>query len=87
MLYHLEMPVILRWNGYKFFFFSNEGDPLEPAHVHVRKAEALAKFWLKPKVGLAEGFGFSGKELRQLESVVLENQELFIGKWNEFFQL
>jgi hypothetical protein len=31
------MPVILRYKGYKFFFFSNEGDPRESAHVHVRR--------------------------------------------------
>jgi Domain of unknown function (DUF4160) len=29
------MPTILRINGYRFFFYSNEND--EPAHVHVEK--------------------------------------------------
>jgi hypothetical protein len=29
------MPVVCRWNGFRFHFFSNEGDPLEPVHVHV----------------------------------------------------
>jgi uncharacterized protein DUF4160 len=32
------MPTILRWKGFRFFFFSNEGD--EPPHVHAEK-EAL----------------------------------------------
>lgn len=32
------MPVILRINGFRFFFYSNEGNPLEPAHIHVMKA-------------------------------------------------
>ena len=28
------MPVILRHRGYRFFFFSNEGEPPEPPHIH-----------------------------------------------------
>ncbi|MBE0506660.1 MAG: DUF4160 domain-containing protein [Marinospirillum sp.] len=28
------MPVILRVDGLRFFFYSNEGNPLEPVHVH-----------------------------------------------------
>ncbi len=35
------MPVVFRYKGYRFFFFSNEGDPLEPMHVHVRRGEVL----------------------------------------------
>lgn len=31
-----HMPVVFRWKNLKFFFFSNEGDPREPPHVHVR---------------------------------------------------
>lgn len=34
------MPVILRIKGYSFFFYSNEGTPLEPQHIHVRNSEA-----------------------------------------------
>ena len=38
------MPIVFRYKGYRFFFFSNEGDPREPMHIHVRKGEASAKF-------------------------------------------
>ena len=51
------MPVILRHKGYRFFFFSNEGDPPEPPHIHVRRGEAVAKFWLFPQVALEESYG------------------------------
>ena len=51
------MPVILRYKGYTLFFFSNEGDPREPLHVHVRKAEASAKFWVEPQVSVTESTG------------------------------
>jgi len=29
------MPVVLRQQGYTFFFYANEGNPLEAAHIHV----------------------------------------------------
>ena len=42
------MPTVLRDAGYRFFFYSDEGDPLEPPHVHVTAGEGVAKFWLDP---------------------------------------
>lgn len=36
------MPVVFREWGARFFFFSNEGNPREPAHV--LKGEGEAKF-------------------------------------------
>jgi hypothetical protein len=68
------MPKVFEWNGYKFFFFSNEGSPLEPCHIHARKGERLAKFWVKPSVGLAASWGMGSSELNKLEKVV-ENHE------------
>ncbi len=44
----------------------------------------LAKFWLKP-VSLASSTRFSPKELRKLESMVIENKEILLEAWNEFF--
>jgi len=53
------MPTIFRHGGYRFFFFSNEGDPREPPHVHVRRGEREAKFWVRPEVVVDESFGFN----------------------------
>jgi len=39
------MPTIFI-NGYKFRFYSS--DVNEPPHVHVIKAERVAKIWLNP---------------------------------------
>ena len=44
------MPVVFRYNGVRFFFFSNEGNPREPLHVHAEHGDADAKFWLRPEV-------------------------------------
>lgn len=79
------MPVILRWNGYRFFFYSNEGNPLEPAHIHVQNGDAEAKFWLKPIVSVARNDGFGVKQLNVLIRVVEEHQDIFVEAWHEYF--
>ena len=76
------MPTILRARGYRFFFFSNEGN--EPAHIHAEKAESYAKFWLEP-VALARSIGYNARELYQLRELVEEHKNLFLEKWYEYF--
>lgn len=80
------MPKIFEWNGYKFFFFSNEGIPLEPCHIHVRKDRNIAKFWVfLDEVKLSSSWGMSPKELNSLENVIEEHKVLIMEKWNEYF--
>jgi hypothetical protein len=79
------MPVILRFKGYRFFFYSNEGNPLEPIHIHVRAPECEAKFWLQPEILLARNDGFSARDLKELFSVVEQNHTMFVEAWNEYF--
>lgn len=79
------MPKVFERDGYRFFFFSNEGDPREPVHVHVRKGGGLAKFWLEPEAKLDSAWGFSSRELNTLEGMVDENRELIRRRWDEHF--
>ena len=79
------MPKIFEWNGYKFFFFSNAGVPREPRHIHVRKGEKTAKFWLDPAVSLENSFDMVSSELRELEFVIEEHLEMMRRKWDEYF--
>lgn len=79
------MPKIFEWKGYKFFFFSNEGDPLEPIHIHVRKGENIVKYWVSPDIYLAYSWGMSPKELSILENAVIKHKEQIVEKWNEYF--
>lgn len=69
------MPVVYRWKDCNFFLFSNEGDPREPPHIHVRGNDARAKFRIKP-VALAENIGLPAHELNKLIGVICENQDL-----------
>ncbi|MHA6678642.1 hypothetical protein CYD30_24545 [Kosakonia cowanii] len=79
------MPVILRINGFKFFFYSNEGNPLEPAHIHVRSANGEAKFWLEGEVKLSRNDGFDARTLKELIRLVQQNQTMFVEAWNDYF--
>lgn len=74
------MPEIFRAFGFVFFFYSNEGQ--EPIHVHVRKAGGFAKFWIEP-VELDFSQGMKIADIKQAESLILENLELIKKKWNE----
>jgi hypothetical protein len=81
------MPTVFRWNGYRFFFFSNEGVPREPMHIHVRNGEKLAKFWIEPDIRLAANYGMTSAEVRQLIGVIEKNAEKLRRAWNEHFEL
>jgi hypothetical protein len=47
------MPAIFQERGFRLFFYSNEGSPPGPVHVHVEKDHDEAKFWLNPTIQLA----------------------------------
>lgn len=79
------MPVVFRYKGFRFFFYSNEGNPREPLHVHVRSAEGQAKYWMKPVVHLADSEGFDARVLRELNAVVTDNAALIERTWNDYF--
>ena len=78
------MPTVLRIGGFRFFFYSNEGE--EPLHLHVEKAEAAAKFWLQPDVRLAWSVRFRKRDRTRLQKLVEEHQRWFLDKWDEFFE-
>ncbi len=75
-------PTVMRSGPYRLFFFSNEGT--EPPHIHVQRERMLAKFWLTP-VGLARSTGFSPRELRRIQSLVVENAAALQEAWDEHF--
>jgi len=66
--------------GYRFFFFSSEGQ--EPPHIHVEQAERYAKFWLNP-VSLARSRGFRSGEITEIQRIVEEYRSLFEERWHE----
>lgn len=79
------MPTVLNEKGYRFFFFSNEGNPLEPCHIHVRKNGALAKFRIEQKCSLADNIGFTAQELNEISGIINQNIPKIKEAWNGFF--
>lgn len=75
-------PTVFRYRSYRFFFFSREESRV---HVHVRSPEGEAKFWLEPKVELADNAGFSRVELREIEWQVRLHEHDILEKWREHF--
>jgi hypothetical protein len=78
------MPTVFVHKGVRYFFFSNEGNPREPVHIHVRKNEALAKFWLDP-VRLEDSYGFDSRALREISDIIEERAEQIRRAWREHF--
>ena len=76
------MPTVLRIRSYRFFFVSL--DRGEPPHVHVRRENMVAKFWLDP-VALERAGGFSRVELSVIGKLVQEHRERLLEAWYEFF--
>ncbi|MCR4822422.1 MAG: DUF4160 domain-containing protein [Treponema sp.] len=79
------MPTVLNEKGFRFFFFSNEGNPLEPCHIHVRKNGALAKFWIDEKCSLAQNIGFTARELNEISDIIDSHISIIKEAWNGFF--
>lgn len=79
------MPTVFRHGSFRFFFYSNEGDPRESIHIHVRDGNGEAKFWIETEIALARSAGFDARTLRRLASLVDENRILIMESWNEHF--
>ena len=75
------MPTICILCGFSFIFYANDHEPI---HVHVIKGDVSAKFTLFP-VTLIKNNGLKSSELKLVESVIEENQEVIAEHWNKFF--
>jgi hypothetical protein len=81
----VPMPTVLRTQGYRVFFYSNEGDPREPMHIHISKGGAEAKLWLFPRVSVAESHGFPARELHDIMRLVEQHRVLIQRAWHDHF--
>lgn len=77
------MPTLLNENGFRFFFYSSEGN--EPAHIHIEKGDAVGKVWLEPTFERAYLNGFTKQEEKRLLSIAEKSKEEFKRVWHEYF--
>ena len=76
------MPTLLRWKGYRFFFYS--ADSWEPPHVHVYKDGNEAKIWLGD-VSVAANLGYNSRELNEIVRKTREERDAFLEVWHDHF--
>jgi len=79
------MPTVLFKNGWRFFFFANEGN--EPIHIHVMKAEKSCKFFLNEdqvELKLSNQKYMKGKDLKEVKEIIFENFNYIVESWKKF---
>ena len=79
------MPTILIILGWRFFFYANEGN--DPIHVHCRKGDAEAKYWLDVEgfaVLEAHSYNMSSADKRTVRRIIFEHLDYIVSEWDKF---
>ena len=79
------MPTILMINGWRFFFYSNEGN--EPIHIHCQKGGKECKYWLNRKdfdIEEAYSYNLNSTDKRDVKKIIFEYFELIEKEWDKF---
>ena len=83
------MPSILTAFGYRYFFYSNEGLPLEPLHIHVANGDNEAKFWINRDGTVILDFvkgNISARDMKKIQKTIEVYFDDIKDKWKEFFK-
>ncbi|MFH0921389.1 MAG: DUF4160 domain-containing protein [Fibrobacterota bacterium] len=79
------MPTVLLINGWRFYFYANERN--EPIHIHCKKGEKEAKYWIvKEQFSVEEAFSFrmNNRDQRQVKKIIYTYFELIEKEWEAF---
>lgn len=82
------MPTILMILGWRFFFYTNEGN--EPIHVHCRKGDAEAKYWLDTtqfEAIEAHSYNMSPTDKRTVRRIIFEHFDYIVSEWNKLQEI
>ena len=74
------MPTVLRVDGYRFFFYSKEGN--ESPHIHVIGHGGEMKIWPKTLI-IEKSFRLPSKKQKKIVEIVEKNSYLLLSKWKE----
>jgi hypothetical protein len=80
------MPTVLYIYGWRFFFYSNEGN--EPIHIHAEKGDIECKFWiLIDEVDIKEAFAYNLTPAAQKEvrKIIFQHFDIIVEAWETFF--
>ena len=75
------VPTLFIVEGYRFFFFANEGPR---PHVHVEKGDGAAKLWLDA-IAIERWMNLTAAQRRRILKLVKVHRLVLLKGWNEFF--
>lgn len=87
----MNIPQLFRFGEYVIYFWSNEGDPSEPIHVHIssgRPSKGGTKIWItrSGKALLANNDSrVPDRKLNIFVRFIEANSKSIINKWEEQF--
>ena len=76
------MPTVLRIDGYRFFFFSDEH---LPKHIHIEKADSYVRIELDT-LKVTDSYQCNAKEIKKLVALTKEHKKALKGAWDEYFK-
>lgn len=86
------IPEIHTYKGYHIYFWSHEGEPLEPIHVHISKGRPIensTKYWLNSDGTITLDSNDSHiplKELRKIEGIIRQYYDDIVKRWEDYFK-
>jgi hypothetical protein len=75
-------PTVFRAGGFRFLFFSREEARI---YIHALHTEGEAKFWLDPKIALAQNVGLSGRQVNAALELIREHEDEIRDAWKSHF--
>ena len=81
------MPTILLVQGWRLFFYSNEGN--EPLHVHARKGDSECKFWLNTEIYEIEedwSYNLTSRLRREVRKIIFDHFDLIAEEWRRHIE-
>jgi len=72
------MPTIFLAFGFRFFFFSNEH---QPVHIHIQGKDGAAKYDIENKA-LIYNRGLKAKDIKKVIDTAEEHRDEIIEAWN-----
>lgn len=75
-------PTVFRDGSLRFYFFSREESRM---HIHVRGPEGEAKFWMEPKIELAQNYGLTIRQVKAALKAIQEHRDEIREAWKAHF--
>ena len=75
-------PTVFRSGGFRFYFFSREETRM---HVHVHGTDGEAKFWLEPRIELAQNYSLSDRQVTAALRLIREHEDEIRKAWQAHF--